>query len=263
MATSYQLICSVELLHAYFVNDVMQNVGIHPDDGTRAILQQYDLKLRLNLNKLEIYGNSHTLSGIPFDDLPRLAFYIMVEDPYFYNYTQLPIDQNKKVYVFENQPEKTSLSKQEFVSDEDITTEDHSTPAQVFGQIYLTLTGAADEVPTYQLKFEARSIIWRYYIINNSSTEVAIVSINVEDSPSAFIDKGVQPILNGQQAHVMESDPQQPIVMKEQYSYALSLKISVNDRASSIRLPYPSAQQLKKVETEEGTLFYSDMYIYI
>lgn len=260
MPTSYQLLCSVELLHSYFADNIMQNFRIFPDDDTQRILQQHGLMLRNHQNKLEIYFSPQKLSRAQFADLPKLSFYIEVGDPYFHNYTQLPLDQNQKVYVFENQPDKTSLSKQEVVSDEDIAAEDAVVPAQALGLIRLTLSAIADEVPTYQLKFEARRVIWRYFIISQSSSEM---SIDAEGFPSTFIDKGLQTLSNNDQAHVFESDPKEPIALAERSAYTVSLKIAQNDGDISVPLPIPSALGLKPVETEGHILFYSDMYVYL
>jgi hypothetical protein len=265
MQTSYHLLATIELLHTYFQGDVMQGFHLHPDQRSKQVIQQQGLRLRPLNNRLEIYYSQQPSGPAPLNDVAGLTFHLQITDPLFLNYTWLPITSSPPVYAFSNQREANRLSKQEYVTGEDIAEGQLSLPAETFGLIDLSLSlpEGNSQPPVYQLKFAARPVVWRYYIIEASDESSAALSIESDNFPASFIDKGMLALPNNQQARVFESAPEVPVPLQELPAYDLQLQIAYLDHTNSIRLPYPSPQSLKAMDAGEQDQYAAEMYIYV
>ncbi|MDQ2751607.1 MAG: hypothetical protein M3R72_01125, partial [Bacteroidota bacterium] len=108
---NYNLLFSVELLHQFFANGKCNDFTIVPSTQTRADLQGYKIVAKPNGNIL--YAGIATDAGgnafiVPADGA-KFTFYLQLNNPLFYNYTNLPssFPQNS-VYYFTNRIDNKS-----------------------------------------------------------------------------------------------------------------------------------------------------------
>lgn len=235
----------------------MNDFSVLPTPETQQEMNNLDLPFRLIQNKLSIFYNPQKMATNNITDLPELTFVLQPNDPNFNNFSKLPLTQASG-YQFKNRAGSRYLSKQEFVSDEDL-----GPPSQQFAVIQLTLKIPSEGQPAenFSLGFLARRTIWRYYILNQQGSNGEAYSVESSDIQGGFTDKGKQTIANGQEATVFESDPGFPIAMQEAPKQQVILK--QGGKVLFSPLPTPSPNQIIPVEKDGQTHIYSDMYIYV
>ncbi len=115
----------------------------------------------------------------------------------------------------------------------------------------------------YEINFNSRKSIWRYFIINNNSnTDLEGLKIVSSDPEQKFFEEEKQATLpNGQKARAFYSDPSNPIHFKHQPEEQYTL--SAASPQFELRLPCPYGDPLEMVNTEDGIQVYSPMYIYV
>ncbi|KAA3628732.1 MAG: hypothetical protein DWQ02_19015 [Bacteroidetes bacterium] len=115
----------------------------------------------------------------------------------------------------------------------------------------------------YEINFDSRKSIWRYFIINSSSnTGLQGLSITSSDPEQTFFEEQEEVILqNGQKAKAFYSNPSKPIPFKQQQEEKYTL--SITSPQLELHLPYPSVESLQVVNTEDGIQIYSHIYVYV
>ncbi|MEO8960774.1 MAG: hypothetical protein ABI325_02770 [Ginsengibacter sp.] len=119
---SYDKLFSVELLHKYSADDVCNDFTIIPSTATKQLLSNYRIKVRQNGNILNAWINLDptALRSTPFVKKPfiipqeglRLTFFMVLNNPLFFNYTNLPAaNNNGNMYYFTNRNINNSNSK--------------------------------------------------------------------------------------------------------------------------------------------------------
>ena len=126
--TKYSLLLKVNFLHDFFIEGALKNIEIVPDNMTKLMLKQYQLKAAQEGSALVIgYGKSvsdHSAIADLKNPL-KLSFWVKVNDPNFLNYTAIPFEFGNHIYHFTNRPndkledEYANLSSDQYVSETD------------------------------------------------------------------------------------------------------------------------------------------------
>jgi hypothetical protein len=126
--TKYSLLMKVNFLHDYFIEGALKNIEIVPDNMTKLMLKQYQLKAAQEGSALVLgYGKSVSDHSAIADlkNPIKLSFWVKINDPNFLNYTAIPFEFGNHIYHFTNRPndkledEYGNLSSDEFVSESD------------------------------------------------------------------------------------------------------------------------------------------------
>jgi hypothetical protein len=126
--TKYSLLLKVNFLHDFFIEGALKNIEIVPDNMTKLMLKQYQLKAAQEGSALVIgYGKSvsdHSAIADLKNPL-KLSFWVKVNDPNFLNYTAIPFEFGNHIYHFTNrvddklEDEFANLSSDQFVTEND------------------------------------------------------------------------------------------------------------------------------------------------
>lgn len=123
--TKYSLLLKVNFLHDYFIEGALKNIEIVPDNMTKLMLKQYQLKAAQEGSGLVVgYGKSVSDRSAIADlkKTLKLSFWVKINDTNFLNYTAIPFEFGNHIYHFTNRPndkledEYGNLSSDEFVS---------------------------------------------------------------------------------------------------------------------------------------------------
>jgi hypothetical protein len=290
---NYRPLFTFHILHEYYANEIQQDLFIVPTDQSARkaksmgfILKQVENKVTLSFeeDKMEL------LNFFPIEELV-FSFFIYNKNPYFNNFTQLPIEiQGDKILYFSNRNDKKEelpsgkIHKQETVSEKDFV--DVSWIKQPFSAEYplkkpiafveiampkVIQTQIADFVPfreltiaNYFIKFSARKTYWKYAFVFGKRTLEEFAEITFEGLPVSFSRKGNETLLNKQEANIFVSD--EPLVLKEFSDYNLKLiQRSKMSRDVEIipRLPVPSVEMIKPESRKEDSKVFSEIVVYI
>ena len=111
---NYNLLFSIELLHNYFANGRCNDFTITPSAQTSALLQGYKIVAKQNGNQLYAgiaTDGSGNVSIVPADGT-RFTFYLQLNNPLFWNYTNLrSLFPQNSVYYFTNRIDNKSNGK--------------------------------------------------------------------------------------------------------------------------------------------------------
>lgn len=96
MTTSYQVLCSVVVKHAYFTDGQLRELEVRPTAGTAARLRRAGLLLKQQPSGFVVLYASSGGAGQPAGLPPAalvfpLIFSLTPRDPYFLNYSNLPL----------------------------------------------------------------------------------------------------------------------------------------------------------------------------
>lgn len=125
----YHKVFRIDLKHDYFADGVLRGFTIEPTPHTQQLMRQYDFRLQKHQEGITIYcgveegGSMATV----LSKSHNLCFLLKIQDPYFINYTDLPLlGQEGKKYYFSNigleqEPDSAikPLQKTSFVSEQD------------------------------------------------------------------------------------------------------------------------------------------------
>lgn len=110
MNKKYHLLCKIIIQHSYFSEGHAQ-VSLEPTMQCSRLMQQYDLRIREIRGGLELYyGETGGKSFLQLmDKVFVLNFILRTSDPYWSNYTDLPLLENRnKMLFFSNTKTATS-----------------------------------------------------------------------------------------------------------------------------------------------------------
>ncbi len=111
---NYNLLFSIELLHKFFANGRCNDFTITPSAQTSDLLQGYKIVAKQNGNQLYVgigTDASGNVSIVPADGT-RFTFYLQLNNPLFWNYTNLPsLFPQNSVYYFTNRINNKSNGK--------------------------------------------------------------------------------------------------------------------------------------------------------
>src|SRR5688572_10279297 len=90
----YRILFAIDLLHVYFADAKSQGLRIVPTEDCVRLLHSHRLTFRQVGNRAYILGwlDENSIPVVTFDASVVFRFYVMVEDPTFFQYTALPFD---------------------------------------------------------------------------------------------------------------------------------------------------------------------------
>lgn len=141
MIAKYEIVTQVEFRHRYFSNHKLECFNIQPDHKTNHYFLSSGLVFKSFNNGFKLFFNSldnqETIKRIDILDDFVLRFHIVLNDPYFFNYTDCGVKKwDTSFYHFNNFAGKKerfsikNLHNEEFISVED--TVDESTFEEKF-----------------------------------------------------------------------------------------------------------------------------------
>jgi hypothetical protein len=93
MRTHYSTLFLVELNHAFYANNMDRDLELVPWASTQAFMHQYNLLWRTSDNQYKMLFGEEEQRGAALSELSDtivLRFFIKTNNPYFYNFTELP-----------------------------------------------------------------------------------------------------------------------------------------------------------------------------
>lgn len=115
MNVSYKQCFQITINHNYFVGDVCTVLQLIPTSAGKQALKRNNLRINPRLNNFGIYCgiNADTAITLPeqIEGMKDLFLQVINEDPYFFNYTDLPFQAaGNDISFYTNLPDGTSLS---------------------------------------------------------------------------------------------------------------------------------------------------------
>ncbi len=131
ISIKYEILFELRLLHEYFTDGKPVEIHIRPSDSTRRRLQDYGLLFRESANGFVVLyeKDTHTAGEPPLKPITAeelFLFEIYCEDPWFVNYTDLPLGHKlPDTLYFNNLTENISsglklLNKDNYVGENDV-----------------------------------------------------------------------------------------------------------------------------------------------
>lgn len=185
-------------MHSYFVDQIPYGLKIVPSASTLSLFRNYRMMPKYSQNGIDILyefkkDEDNCEPVIKFDEIIRMQFYILNNDALFLNYTDLSFFKIKsKILYFTNiNNESKSLSKNEFVTDDDLFEKQGKTFNSVPNASILNIsdlngnkvgrvwkTNESDSTNVIDLQWEKDS---KYIIQYDSGVSSEIVSVNYND----------------------------------------------------------------------------------
>jgi len=128
MTKKYAKLFQLGLHHTFYAEKIARNLSIEPTPFSKMLMRKYDLRMVNQADGISIYYGEDGRQSIAnlLTGSIKLSFLLKSNDPYFINYTALPLlGQEDKKYSFSNirnmtpSPEAQALQLKEFVGLED------------------------------------------------------------------------------------------------------------------------------------------------
>ncbi len=259
--TTYKSICSVQVFHSYFEDTLMRAIEFTPTGHFKEIIGQLGIVLRLTENGFQLFSpteetitsflaqlsNTHGITAFDFD--------ITINDPKFYNYTDLPI--GRIVSFSSADPQNETIGDQTVLHPSLHEREDTNLLGNLHIAIDDILSLASNDAPiTFAISFSARATQWCYYIINDSLLPVDNLHI-VSDADIQFSDPIEVVMPNEAKALLMTSNVLIPLSNSRKYDFELKFD------ETTIPLPIAGSDRIYMVERDGAQWAVSKLYIYI
>lgn len=120
---------SIDIYHKYFYGNICQKIKLVPDHHTSQRLQKLNLIVKTSPAHLDVAIDSEKLDALHHhlsrDNQIDLGFFIIINDPYFNNFSGLDIKPQESILYFHNQgsihlEDKQRLHKEPTVSKKDL-----------------------------------------------------------------------------------------------------------------------------------------------
>jgi hypothetical protein len=272
----YEILTQVEFKHRYFLNNKLECFSIQPDYDTNHFFLRSGLVFKSFNNGFKLFFNSfnnqETIKRNDILDDFVLRFHIVLNDPYFFNYTDSGVKNwDSSFYHFNNFAGKKerfsikNLHNEEFVSVED-TVDDRA-----FGQKFLrkpfgiiALQLRYDLQTEYVVHFREIESYWRYIIVGDhfkNLSQLAIIGKDVAfEGPGNIIlpdnREGISFVSLLPIGHKQRPDQYFKLVdhYKEEEG---TFNILIN------ALPVPDTKHISSIaENKNDKKYYSEIFIY-
>ena len=265
-SSNFKKIITVEIKHDYFNDSICQAFEIEPDLSTKSTLANYGLLFKVIKNGFVLIASGEPrFKSSTFNGSLSLTFNLKNTDPFFLNYTTLPIDKNLG-FKFENSSAHTRLHPNEFVDGQSLTVSEK----MLTGQIKLNLNesnqffGEEEKNTTtreerYSISFASREIFIRYNFYSpNKSFLFSDLYITDEDNSLKLAKIEQRTLSNGQEAHcIIRNEPVKLVQYLQERFYLKKEDNFLN--TFSIQLPQP---ELKNISfNSERNIFIADVFI--
>lgn len=265
---TYKPFLQIECKHTFYKNEYLAGFTIKPTPATAQVMRTFGLVAKNTTEGISLYYSTASPGLLDSaSDTISLTFYLELQNPDFFIITDLEGYDQQKFLNFSNENTKQDgnillLHEGEYVSQAEI--KERSDIGQNLELITIDLdpkTLKEDgeiKMRNYEIKFKAREVYWRYYILKSSdSTSISDLSISVSGSDVSFSDSGEATLSNGAKAMMLKSTS--PLELKERYNFTHSLNFLLSRKAATMNLPMPDGKGLQK---ENGEI-YADIYVYV
>ena len=106
----YKTLFTISFLHDYFADGKLKKMIVEPTTKTRKILNQHKLIFKLSGNEISVIAQVNSDKPIiNFGNFLKLSFTLKVNEPYFYNYTNISLNNFRDtIFYFSNTVENKS-----------------------------------------------------------------------------------------------------------------------------------------------------------
>jgi hypothetical protein len=196
----YQPLFSIFVEHPFFSDRRCRNLAFIPTDNCRAVMENIGLIMKKDINGIRLFHDTDRLESLrlyaddPADPL-NFCFKVYAKDPLFFNYTDLPTSDGRRILYFDNRRAKDDLTghivlhTRDYVSEEDL-----SEPTAALKTSLSKMDGivkplcvvnicAKDKTAylldqknriakkNYSIRFDTRETFWRYYFLGKMRRE--------------------------------------------------------------------------------------------
>lgn len=198
----YEPLFSILVEHPFFSDRRCKNLAFIPTDTCMTLMENTGLIMKNDINGIRVFCDLDRLQSIrlyvddPIDPL-SLCFKVYANDPLFFNYTDLPVSDGKRILYFDNRratddsTDPIMLNTGHCVSEEDLV-EPSATIKTILSKkdaivrpVCIVNICAKDKKKTaclldqkhrvaaknYAIRFDTRKILWRYYLLGTMKRE--------------------------------------------------------------------------------------------
>ena len=294
MQKRYYQLLTLSLEHAFYKDGVAIDLLVEPTPDTKVLMQKNDLLWRMSgRNYVLLFGYEVGLSpALALGDEPlQLQFILKSKSPYFFNFTDLPlqlIGQEDAWFFFENktplepgQQTPVRLTEESTVGSADIVPAAGPRSAyrlqpgdlgiiqfEIGEQTEVMLPFPDPESPdsyaatSFTILFQSRDAYWRYYLINSSQLRFDNLTVTDGRNDLNFL-KGDPVLVGGAAEMAIPMWSEMPLPMLEVPFLRPKLKLNGGAGEITLDLPTPDFRRLVIEGSDENTVFYADMYIYL
>lgn len=276
MIAEYEILTQVEFKHRYFLNNKLECFTIQPDHNTNHYFLRSGLLFKSFNNGFKLFfnalSNQETVNRNDILDDFVLRFHLVLNDPYFFNYTDCGAEEwNSGFYHFDNFGKKKerfsikNLHYEEFVSNQDTVEErtfEQKFLRKPFGIIELQLR--YDLQREHVVHFREVESYWRYIIVGDHFKNLSQLAIIGKDV--AFEGPGNITLPDNREGLCFVSPF--PIGHKQRPDQYFKLVDHYNEKESLFNvlinaLPVPDTKYISlTTENKNDKKYYSEIFIY-
>ncbi len=297
----YRTLFNVKLENNYFEDNNLRNFRIEPFKDTLTLISHLGFIFKATETGFVVLADNQRSERLVMQlesfkgKGKKLGFLFYITDPMFRNYTNVPFDTSRKIFLFSNVDlksiEEGKLHKEDFVSGKDLKSTENliinesekqgrGLPSSIkgtpFGFIELILnddliekmldTLIDNEVPEfkYKIAFDSRSVVWKYVIIPTYARKLKDLRIAIQEGEKVIFNSPENIVFKEKEALVIQSEG--PIKFKEFYDFSFQLKRGENGNGGKTvikKMQYAPLDQVKPLNRENENDCYSEIYVYI
>ncbi|MFK7908371.1 MAG: hypothetical protein AB8B69_24790 [Chitinophagales bacterium] len=116
----FQKLFSINMLHDFYANKTPQRISILPTEECRQTMRNYKLLFKSKNAGCLVLSGDGELGNMLLQSKSslKLSFAIQSADPFFINYTNLPLTSTKSIYYFNNLEENVNEDKEKLLHKE-------------------------------------------------------------------------------------------------------------------------------------------------
>ncbi|MEH6763081.1 MAG: hypothetical protein V7655_01170 [Aequorivita antarctica] len=262
---TYKPICSVQVFHSYFEDTLMRGLNFTPAGHFKEIIGQMGIVLKQTANGFQLFApTDETVSSYLTQlnntfGITAFDFDITVQDPLFYNYTDLPLDRMVSLSFSSADTQNETVGNQTILHPS-LNERENS---NLLGKLHIAfddiLALATNDAPIpFVISFTVRTTQWYYYFINTNSQPLDGLRI-ASDAGIQFSDPIDAVLPNGTKALLMTSNVLIPLSNYGKYRFNLLN----NDKIIIKGLPTASPSQIGIDKSDGSQWATSSMYVYI
>ncbi len=286
---SYLPLFSIEVEHRFFFAGLCPVLDFVPTPKTNVVIEKTGLLTRNTINGIRLFYDENRSDSLqlyaadPAEPL-NFGFKVFSKDPFFQNYTNLPVAKEDTILYFDNRNVKSEttgrlrLHDEEYVSETDFVRMDSPLLADSLSKkdrlvkpvcvvnicISENESSLFDEPSkaiskSYYLKFQARQTFWKYYLLGDMAREN--LHIADLDSETEFASAGVESLSDNRTALTFRSKTTLPLQERSTYRFQLRDGNSGGGKVLIRRLPVAPASQIYQEVIDGQEAFVSEMFI--
>lgn len=257
----HDTLTAVYFRHVFFAERTFDRIAVKVPLETAMDMRRHSVLLRqqadgfLLLFDTDVFDRQELLR-----EKLTLTFDLELKDPLFYNYTDFSqVDIRKSFLLFSNSQEHTAgtLHHEALVSGADVyqlRPEDRFF-IKPFARIVLELT--PDLETRYEIRFAARAIRWRYFLMSENLTSLSEPAIIDATGKVQFGDPEPVDLPGKTGLYMFTSDIPLELTLKNKYTFQLV----DNSKIVISTLPTPDISRISTAVTGNSELF-SEIFLY-